>query len=107
MLQRSLTLPNQPAESFFLWGPRQVGKSSLLHERYPQARRIDLLLTEEFLRYLERPGLLRDELRGAPPGTLTVIDEASCASAEILQERAQALRPITLLRVRLLRFPMR
>lgn len=75
MLQRSLTLPNQPTESFFLWGPRQVGKSSLLHERYPKARRIDLLLTEEFLRYLERPGLLRDELRGAPPGTLTVIDE--------------------------------
>jgi predicted AAA+ superfamily ATPase len=75
MLQRSLALPEPPADSFFLWGPRQVGKSSLLLKAYPRARRIDLLLTEEYLRYLQQPGLLRDELRDAPPGTLTVIDE--------------------------------
>ena len=75
MLQRSLTLPVAPRDSFFLWGARQVGKSSLLQERYPTARRIDLLLTEEFVRYTERPGLLRDELRDAPRGTLTIIDE--------------------------------
>lgn len=75
MLQRSLSLPKSPTDSFFLWGPRQVGKSSLLMQAYPQARRIDLLLTEEYLRYLQRPGLLRDELRDAPPGTLTIIDE--------------------------------
>ncbi len=36
---------------------------------------MDLLLTEEYLRYLQRPGLLRDELREAPPGTLTLLDE--------------------------------
>jgi len=75
MLQRSLSLPASPKDSFFLWGARQVGKSSLLQARYPTARRIDLLLTEEFVRYTERPGLLRDELRDAPPGTLTIIDE--------------------------------
>jgi len=75
MLQRSLSLPASPKESFFLWGARQVGKSSLLHARYPTARRIDLLLTEEFVRYTERPGLLRDELRDEPRGTLTIIDE--------------------------------
>lgn len=75
MLRRSLHLPDPPSGSFFLWGPRQVGKSSLLAKTYPEANRIDLLLTEEYLRYLQAPGLLRDELRGAPPGTLTVIDE--------------------------------
>lgn len=47
----------------------------MLLEHYPDARWIDLLLTAEYLRYLEQPGLLRDELRGAVPGTLTVIDE--------------------------------
>jgi predicted AAA+ superfamily ATPase len=36
---------------------------------------IDLLLTDEFVRYVQRPGLLRDELRDARPGTFTVIDE--------------------------------
>lgn len=46
-----------------------------MQARYPTARRIDLLLTEEFVRYTERPGLLHDELRDAPRGTLTIIDE--------------------------------
>ena len=75
MLKRRLSLPDPPRESFFLWGPRQVGKSSLLRVRYPTTRVIDLLLTEDFVRYLQRPGLLRDELRDAAPGTFTVIDE--------------------------------
>jgi uncharacterized protein len=75
MFSRSLPLPENPTESFFLWGPRQVGKSHLLLQRYPDAKWVDLLLTQEYVRYLERPGLLRDELRSMPPGTLTVIDE--------------------------------
>ncbi|MCU0650105.1 MAG: DUF4143 domain-containing protein [Gemmatimonadaceae bacterium] len=75
MLSRRLVLPEVPQESFFLWGPRQVGKSSLLRATYPDARVVDLLLTEEFIRYTRQPGLLRDELRDAPPGTLTVIDK--------------------------------
>ncbi len=75
MIQRVITLPPQPQESFFLWGPRQVGKSSVLADRYPEAQRIDLLRTDDYLRYLQRPSLLRDELRDATPGTLTVIDE--------------------------------
>lgn len=75
MLSRVLELPRRPEESFFLWGPRQVGKSSLLSATYPKARILDLLVTEEYLRYLRRPGLLRDELRDAPRGTLVLIDE--------------------------------
>lgn len=75
MFRRSLTLPPRPTESFFLWGPRQVGKSSLLRATYPRARVVDLLRTEEYLRYLQHPEFLRDELRDAPRGTLTVLDE--------------------------------
>lgn len=75
MLRRSLRLPAPPGESFFLWGPRQAGKSSLLRATYPGTRLIDLLLSEEYVRYTHRPGLLRDELRDAPAGTLTLIDE--------------------------------
>lgn len=75
MLPRVLHLEAQPGESFFLWGPRQAGKTSLLRRTYPKARLIDLLLTEEYVRYVQRPGLLRDELRDAPRGTLTLIDE--------------------------------
>ena len=75
MLRRALGLPKRSPDSFFLWGPRQVGKSSLLRATYPEATRIDLLRTDEYVRYLQRPGLLRDELRDAAPGTLTLIDE--------------------------------
>ncbi|MBL8753913.1 MAG: ATP-binding protein [Planctomycetes bacterium] len=75
MVSRALVLPARPEESFFLWGPRQVGKSSLLAATWPDARTIDLLLTEEYLRYLQNPGRLRDELRDAEPGTLVVLDE--------------------------------
>ena len=75
MLPRVILLPRHPHESFFLWGPRQVGKSSLLAQRYPDALRIDLLRTDDYLRYLQRPALLRDELRDSAPGTLIVIDE--------------------------------
>ncbi|MCC6245013.1 MAG: ATP-binding protein [Gemmatimonadaceae bacterium] len=75
MIPRILPLPPQPRESFFLWGPRQVGKSSVLAARYPHAHRVDLLRTDDYLRYLQRPALLRDELRDMSSGTLVVIDE--------------------------------
>src|SRR5271154_142291 len=62
MFRRLVRLPERPRESFFLWGPRHTGKSTLLKQVYPQARRIDLARTEEFVRYGERPTLLREEL---------------------------------------------
>ena len=63
LFKRLLALPTPGSESFFLWGPRQTGKSTLLRETYPGAFRIDLLLPEEYRRYLERPQLLVDEVR--------------------------------------------
>jgi predicted AAA+ superfamily ATPase len=75
MFRRLVRLPERPRESFFLWGPRHTGKSTLLKELYPQARRIDLARTEEFVRYGERPALLREELEEGPRDPVVVIDE--------------------------------
>jgi len=59
---RALRLPDPGAETFFLWGPRQSGKTTLLRGRYPDAVWIDLLKADEFRRYGMRPELLREEL---------------------------------------------
>lgn len=75
MLSRLVPLPDPPDHSFFLWGPRQIGKSSLLRERYPAAQYRDLLMTEVYLRYLQQPGLLRQELASAASGGFVVLDE--------------------------------
>lgn len=75
MFRRELHLPRRPTESFFLWGPRQTGKSSLLRASYPDATWVDLLRTDDFVRYQGRPALLREELLDAPRGSLVVIDE--------------------------------
>ena len=77
MFHRKLPLPAPGEDTFFLWGPRQTGKSTLLKERYPQARWLDLLKADEFRRYSDNPELLRQEiiLDGPPPGNRIVIDE--------------------------------
>jgi predicted AAA+ superfamily ATPase len=78
MFKRILTLPPPGKETFFLWGPRQAGKTTLLRQTYPQAYWIDLLKAEEFRRYTEHPELLRQELSVLSRGTeppFVVIDE--------------------------------
>ena len=77
MFKRSLVLPPSGAETFFLWGPRQAGKSTLLREHYRGERWIDLLKSDEFRRYATRPELLRQELEAAGDGRgrQIVIDE--------------------------------
>jgi predicted AAA+ superfamily ATPase len=79
MVRRCLKLPARPAETFFLWGPRQTGKSTLLRESYPDAVWYDLLETDRYLRLLERPSLLREELLALGTPRLVVIDEVQKA----------------------------
>lgn len=62
MLKRLIKIDASSDESFFLWGPRQVGKSTLLAQLYPTAHVIDLLLADNFIRYSSHPELLREEL---------------------------------------------
>ena len=77
MFNRSLVLPPSGTETFFLWGPRQAGKSTLLREHYGDERWIDLLKSDEFRRYATRPELLRQEMEAAGDqrGRQIVIDE--------------------------------
>lgn len=77
MFERMLSLPESGAETFFLWGPRQAGKSTLLKQHYPDGVWVDLLKADEFRRYMARPELLREELEasGPDPCRQVVIDE--------------------------------
>ena len=77
MFNRSLVLPASGSETFFLWGPRQAGKSTLLRRCYPDAHWVDLLKSEVYRRYLEHPEYLRQELAAAAPAARrqVVIDE--------------------------------
>ena len=74
MYKRLLNLPQHPKTTFFLWGPRQVGKSSLLRSIYPDAPIIDLLKTDEFALYNTEPHRLRERAL-AKEWTFVIIDE--------------------------------
>ncbi len=75
MFERAIRLPKPGKETFFLWGPRQTGKTTLLKATYPHAYWIDLLKADEFRRYLQNPERLREELGDWPRGQQVVIDE--------------------------------
>lgn len=76
MIARELNIPKN--NSFFLFGPRQSGKSTLLKSQFPAETTYyyDLLKTEEYLRLSAHPTLLREEVQSRLK-TLThvVIDE--------------------------------
>ena len=77
MFKRSLALPDAGTETFFLWGSRQAGKSTLLRQCYPDGRWIDLLKGDEFRRYITNPEYLRQEFdaEGFDRNRQVVIDE--------------------------------
>jgi predicted AAA+ superfamily ATPase len=58
----------------FLWGPRKVGKTTLLRQQCKEAKFYDLLNTELKTRLLLRPSLLREEVL-ANKYQLVVVDE--------------------------------
>jgi predicted AAA+ superfamily ATPase len=74
MFRRTLALPPPGEETFFLWGPRQIGKTTLLRATYPDAFWVDLLRADEYRRYLQNPERLRQELATIKPKQV-VIDE--------------------------------
>ncbi|MBT6616153.1 MAG: AAA family ATPase, partial [Deltaproteobacteria bacterium] len=81
MYKRHLNLPSNPKHSFFLWGPRQTGKTTILKQKYPDALRIDLLKTDELMMYLQQPSRLREQVSPLPATQLVVIDEIQKAPA--------------------------
>ncbi len=72
--RRLLSLSLADHNAAFLWGPRKVGKTTLLRQQFPQAKFYDLLNTELKMRLLLRPSLLREEVL-ANRDTTVVIDE--------------------------------
>lgn len=63
MYKRLINLRESPNNSFFLWGPRQVGKTSLLKTLYPNTPFIQFLKSEEFFLYQTQPEKLREQVR--------------------------------------------
>lgn len=59
---RIQTLPKAKNRSCFLWGPRQVGKSTLLKQLYPQAPRYNLLDPALFADLSLNPALLKEKI---------------------------------------------
>lgn len=78
LLPRILDLALPPAQSAFLWGPRQTGKTTLLRARYPESPIYDLLRTDLYLELSRTPSLLREQLLALPERKLAqpvIIDE--------------------------------
>ncbi len=72
MYTRNIVLPTK--KSFFLFGPRGVGKSTLVRATYPKATIIDLLDSRTYQRLLADPGALI-ELIPKNANEYTIIDE--------------------------------
>ena len=64
-----------PLDSFFLFGPRGTGKSTLLKRRVPDALYIDLLNPERYRSLQARPERLLELMAGSPSTDTVVIDE--------------------------------
>lgn len=75
MYNRSQIFQGLGKESAFLWGARQTGKSTLLKAIYPESPYFDLLLANEYDRFLRNPSLLREILEATPAGSPVIIDE--------------------------------
>ena len=64
-----------PKGSFFLFGPRGTGKSTLMKGRFKEALYVDLLEPETFRVFSANPERLRERMLASPDKTIIVIDE--------------------------------
>lgn len=72
MYKRILSFPKH---SFFLFGVRGSGKTSLLKKVFPKAFYIDLLDQELYQSYLSNTGQFYQEVCRRPKGSLVIVDE--------------------------------
>jgi len=62
MYTRYLNLDLPKKQSAFLWGARKTGKSTYLKEKYPNAKRFDLLDSALETRFTKAPWEFREEV---------------------------------------------
>ena len=75
MYKRIFDIEHQLDEAMFLFGARQVGKSTLLKERFPDAIFYDLLKSDLRRRLKRNPEAFREALSSQPENTLVIVDE--------------------------------
>lgn len=75
MYKRIFDIENRIDEGMFLFGGRQVGKSTLLKERFPKAVYFDLLKSDLRNRFRQHPEEFRESLLRYQPQTLVIVDE--------------------------------
>ncbi|MBU2052325.1 AAA family ATPase, partial [Patescibacteria group bacterium] len=64
-----------PEQSFFLFGPRGTGKSTLIKDVFPDAVYIDFLLPDLFRTYSAEPERLRKVVAGNKEKKVFILDE--------------------------------
>lgn len=82
-------LSNPPKnQSFFLFGPRQTGKTSLLRTTFPTEQTLvyNLLLSSEYLRLSANPSLFREEVVSRNPKVTHIIIDEIQRIPELLNE---------------------
>jgi len=86
-----------PVSSYLLFGPRGTGKSTFLHETYPDALWIDLLNPESYRIYLAKPERLVELVDGNPEKSIVVIDEVQKVPAllDVVHQLIEAKKGLT------------
>ncbi len=78
MIKRTLNINLPKAQSCFLWGARQTGKTTFLREKYKNSIYYDFLKKDLYIKYLKNPSILREEILAMSDKELSqpiIIDE--------------------------------
>lgn len=75
MYSRKQLFLHSSDQSLFFWGARQTGKSTLLKAQFPQALLFDLLKSDVYRRFSERPEEIRELVLAKKDVDLIIIDE--------------------------------
>lgn len=74
IIKRALDIPN-PERSYFLFGPRQTGKTTYLKENFPNSRIYNLNFNDDFFRFQSQPSEFRNEVLAMDKKNWIIVDE--------------------------------
>lgn len=73
-IQRLCPLDFEESQALVIFGPRKTGKTTLLAQKFPQAMRYDLLMSDVRTKLTLNPSLLRQEVLARKP-KIVILDE--------------------------------